>query len=506
MANNFPSSANNGTSLANNRTTGQAIPPSDHNDLADAQVAVEAKLGIGTSAPTTVGQVLTVTGAGSSAWQASAGGTASNPVFLNVKTYGALGNGAQDDTPYIQAAINAALALAQAGTGTVYFPAGQYKITSTLNCSSANNTASGYGVVLRGDGHQASQIFKNSSFGPAVEYKGYQGPTFPSQFGGMERISVNCNNTTGGGIHVVAGQQMFFNSISVLGSADIGLDLDCTQDSYFNQMTFNNCGSSTKRVIEIYGSVYGTANMLWFSQIRVETYIKGAVYIYRGVGATGGGNNGFFWSQCKFENYPTVGGDHFVADSYTQQLDMSQIFISCGIYAAAYSTPSNGIVFGTGGASPGNNQAAFRGIYYNAGPTTGIGAAAVKVDGTNMSGAITFDNIQGGSTFTNGVIDMSNMSGFDTSMTSIASSGTSALISGDNSGHSARAGVGTFVAGAATITTKRALTSARITVTPTSTSASSGIPYIFSISSGVSFIVKSSNGADANSFNWAIIN
>jgi len=505
MANNFPTAANTGTSLANSRNTADPIPPSDHNDLANAQIAVETKIGIGSSAPATAGQVLTATGAGASSWQTpSGGGGTTNPVFLNVKDYGAHGDGAQDDTPYIQSAINAALALAHAGTGTVYFPAGQYKITSTLNCSSATVSSGGYGVVLRGDGHQASQIFKNSSFGPAVQYKGFTGPSNPSQFGGLERISINCNNTTGGGLSMIGSQQMFTQDVSILGSADVALDINTSQDSYFNNMTFNNCGSSTKYVIEIYGSADGTANMLWFNNIRVETYLKGAVSIYRGSGATGGGNNGLFWAQCKFENYPTVKGDHFVADSYTQQLDMSQIFISCGQYASGYSTPSNGIVFGTGGASPGNNQAAFRGIYYNAGPTAGIGASALKINGLNMSGAVTIDNIQGGSTFTNGVIDLSNMSGFDTSLTSIATSGTGALISGDNSGHSAKAGTGTFSAGTVTINTKRAITGARILITRTS--SGTGVPYISAIVSGTSFTVTSSDGADAGTFNWQIVN
>lgn len=76
MANNFPTSKNDGTSLANTRVTGQAIPGSDHNDLADAQIAVETKLGIGASPATgaSAGQVLTADGAGASAWAAPTGG------------------------------------------------------------------------------------------------------------------------------------------------------------------------------------------------------------------------------------------------------------------------------------------------------------------------------------------------------------------------------------------------------------------------------------------------
>jgi hypothetical protein len=49
--------------------------------------------------------------------------------FLNVKEFGARGDGVTDDTAAIQTAINTAQS---AGGGTVYFPAGQYLITSAL--------------------------------------------------------------------------------------------------------------------------------------------------------------------------------------------------------------------------------------------------------------------------------------------------------------------------------------------------------------------------------------
>lgn len=60
----------------------------------------------------------------------------------DVKAYGAVGNGVADDTTAIQAAITAA----QARGGVVFFPAGSYKITASLNIAN--------GVKLRGVGMQ----------------------------------------------------------------------------------------------------------------------------------------------------------------------------------------------------------------------------------------------------------------------------------------------------------------------------------------------------------------
>lgn|GEM_PF-1139006 len=52
--------------------------------------------------------------------------------WINVKDFGAIGNGTADDTSAIQAAINCAVA---AGGGTVFFPCGTFQITSALNCT-----------------------------------------------------------------------------------------------------------------------------------------------------------------------------------------------------------------------------------------------------------------------------------------------------------------------------------------------------------------------------------
>lgn len=74
---------------------------------------------------------------------------ASTGVFFNVQapSYGALGNGTNDDTAEITAACNAAR---DAGGGIVYFPEGTYIVTSAIN--------PGAGVMLLGAGRNASII------------------------------------------------------------------------------------------------------------------------------------------------------------------------------------------------------------------------------------------------------------------------------------------------------------------------------------------------------------
>lgn len=71
-------------------------------------------------------------------WLNRAGGE-----IFNVKSYGAIGDGATDDTTAIQAAIDAV----SAAGGTVWFPEGTYVITSTLTIGISKTRLAGPGVI-----------------------------------------------------------------------------------------------------------------------------------------------------------------------------------------------------------------------------------------------------------------------------------------------------------------------------------------------------------------------
>lgn len=72
-------------------------------------------------------------------------------LVINVKDYGAVGDGIADDTTKIQAAIDAAINL---GVGIVYLPKGKYLILSTLNINGV--------VTLMGAGRWVTQIVTDS--------------------------------------------------------------------------------------------------------------------------------------------------------------------------------------------------------------------------------------------------------------------------------------------------------------------------------------------------------
>jgi len=84
--------------------------------------------------------------------------------LVSVKDFGATGDGTTDDTPFIQAAINA---FAATGFGCLYFPRGVYRITSSLTIS--------FNGKVYGDGIGASVIRLDTANqnGLVLAYSGY---------------------------------------------------------------------------------------------------------------------------------------------------------------------------------------------------------------------------------------------------------------------------------------------------------------------------------------------
>lgn len=77
------------------------------------------------------------------------------PRLYNVKDFGAVGDGVADDTAAINAATNAARMSGVRRGGTVFFPAGRYRITATINLYTA--------VSLLGEGWSLDTTFYNTS-------------------------------------------------------------------------------------------------------------------------------------------------------------------------------------------------------------------------------------------------------------------------------------------------------------------------------------------------------
>lgn len=111
---------------------------------------------------------------------------------LNVRDYGALGNGAADDHPAILAAYEAAKVAAAKGTSSeVYFPAGIYKVSKEINIDASD-------IEFVGDGN-TTQINLN---GVSLKINGTAGLIM---FNGIRNMRIFRNGTPGVAVAIVGG-------------------------------------------------------------------------------------------------------------------------------------------------------------------------------------------------------------------------------------------------------------------------------------------------------------
>jgi hypothetical protein len=134
------------------------VHPQVHNDLADAINKVEGELGINPS-----GSFATVT--------ARFTALGSGVVVLNVKDYGALGDGTTDDTAAIQAAINATPVIpgptgGNCHAGIVFFPAGVYVVSNLVMPTNQTLSNGNYGNYIKFLG-----VGTNRNFGTTLKRK-----------------------------------------------------------------------------------------------------------------------------------------------------------------------------------------------------------------------------------------------------------------------------------------------------------------------------------------------
>lgn len=156
------------------------------------------------------------------------GGGGTSPVF-NVKTYGATGNGSTNDTTAILSAM-AALALNGVSGGTLYFPAGTYVTSQTLQFGVSTTQRN---VYIVGDG--ASSIIKPTgafSTSAVVEFRN-------SNHWGVSYITIDASARTGTGDNLLIDGSSFgfCYAASLINSTRYGVNV--TQINGSGPSTYN---------------------------------------------------------------------------------------------------------------------------------------------------------------------------------------------------------------------------------------------------------------------------
>lgn len=172
----------------------------------------------------------------------NADGTLKN-LFINVKDYGAKGDGTTDDTAAIQAAINAA---GTPGRGTVFLPAGTYRTTSKLSLPISN-------VGIVGAGREVSRIYSDfTGTEPAIQIKGAAGARVDYPY--LEKFTLysNAGSMLQKGVEAdyVVGLVMRDVTLDIIGITPLNL-LTVWEGTFDNvRITYSGInGSSTTSII-----------------------------------------------------------------------------------------------------------------------------------------------------------------------------------------------------------------------------------------------------------------
>lgn len=200
---------------------------------------------------------------------------------VNVKDFGAVGDGVTDDASAIQATINS---ISSAGGGIVYFPEGTFKVNSTINVGS-NITISGAGInstIIKVGIADITTVNISAS----------------STNVGLENLTINGNRAafpSGTGIGLGGSgniSDLYLTNIKVTNGQRFSAFLNAGSGEYY-RVKISNC------VFEDSGDGYDTLGSGYLN----ETVIQGCIFRNTtGQGfATTNSKGGLIVSACTFE-------------------------------------------------------------------------------------------------------------------------------------------------------------------------------------------------------------
>jgi hypothetical protein len=206
--------------------------------------------------------------------------------WVNVKDYGAVGDGTTDDS---NAVINAIAAAVAAGGGTIYFPTGTYRITSQLVIPNDGGSPPYQKPIrLLGAGAHYSPLAHTPNGGSILDLRSTTSPAKIETlgFGLLEITGLTLEDTTDGTTDFIhtTNTTLFIKGVSFYGKTAIAP----TQDAIVMGGTVAHTGGASTDGFQGYGTVID-AN--FFQKIRRGVY--GKTYT-NGIVVT----NNSWWTQC----------------------------------------------------------------------------------------------------------------------------------------------------------------------------------------------------------------
>lgn len=300
-----------------------------------------------------------LTTGGSAAAAPTAAGT---PDWFDVKAYGAVGDGAADDAPAIQQALDAAAA---AGGGTVYFPVGKYLVKPASGQPAL--AVKGDGIRLEGAGAKASTLIKGGD-GILLRMSGTgtSGSTGSThrRYCAVENLGFNGNRKTGLLLELYYNNNSYFRDVFMSSNNDMCIDAVEFWDSRFYNLVIEDStgttGSTTQpniwlrnassATVDTWGHSQDNINQIHFTGCRLEAFGTGALWIGQGA-VTTNNPNGVYITDCKFETSRMQGGPHLKTDAGCKHVYATNIYCYAGDFAAGTPATARNIISWAAGSS-----------------------------------------------------------------------------------------------------------------------------------------------------------
>jgi len=260
-------------------------------------------------------------------------------LIINVRDYGATGDGITDDTIAVQAAIDSA-----PNGGGIVFPRGIYKVSSLKIRS--------HGVTLSGDARRGARIARLTGGGstPLIEISGTGSVDNHIKYCSIEHLMIDGDYKPGVLLRAYYADNLIFREVNFVHCQGLSTDFVEVWDSRFENCAWEDCGAADAPATlfrnstppDTFGFSADNTNQIHFIGCRWEGFRNGAVRLDGAANGSPNLLNGIFFVSCKMETR-FVGGSAFQIMDGTSIVFVNQFYIAMMAHDAGHTIPVDAI-------------------------------------------------------------------------------------------------------------------------------------------------------------------
>jgi hypothetical protein len=243
-------------------------------------------------------------------------------IEINVRDYGAVGDGITDDTEAIQAAVDDT-----SDGGAVVFPRGVFMVRGIK----VNNK----GTSLIGNGRWATRIVRISGTAPVIDISGHATGVGHARYDSLSSLTISGNGLPGPLLRSYYADSCVYREVGFLHCKGVAVDLVEVWDTRFDECTWEECGSVEAPAVLLrnstakgtFGYSLDNTNQIYFTGCRWEGFRNGAIRLDGGANGSQQLLNGIFFVSCKMETR-FAAGSAFQLLSKTTVIFVNQLYIA----------------------------------------------------------------------------------------------------------------------------------------------------------------------------------